>query len=97
MSSLLIKRSRVLIAIVCEVELAFTGWGNPTLPEEFSEIVPYYKNLNTDVPAPSWLIEMAETLVEHKDSARAVKGRYRKSLSTQLHRIVHILTPRPSG
>ena len=82
---------------MCEVELAFTGWGNPTLPEDFSEIVPYYKNLNTEVPAPAWLIEMAEKLVEHKDGARAVKGRYRKSLSSQLHRIVHILTPRPSG
>ena len=82
---------------MCEVELAFTGWGNPTLPEDFSEIVPYYKNLNTEVPAPAWLIEMAETLVEHKDGARAVKGRYRRLLSMRLHCTVQILILRASG
>ena len=68
----------MLSSVLYPVELGFGGWGNPPLPQGFSEIVPYFENYSKDNPVPSWLIEMARMLVEYKDQASEERGKFRE-------------------
>lgn len=60
------------------VEFGFGGWGDPPLPEDFSEIKPYFENFGGCEPVPHWLIEMIDILVEYKDQASIEGSRFRE-------------------
>ena len=61
------------------VEIVFGGWGDPQLPEDFTEIKDYLVALAVDEPIPSWLIEMIDVLVEFKELATNERLKYRMS------------------
>ena len=48
--------------------------------------MPYFENYSKDNPVPSWLVEMARMLVEHKDQASEERGKFRESSSMNRRR-----------
>ena len=63
------------------VQIYFTGWGNPVLPRDFSELKDFFANFNENERIPAWLIDLVDMLLESKDQAEKWSGVYRESRS----------------
>ena len=61
------------------VQIYFTGWGDPVLPRDFSELKDFFANFNENEKIPAWLIDLVDMLLESKDQAEKWSGVYRES------------------
>ena len=67
------------------VQIYFTGWGNPVLPRDFSELKDFFANFNENEKIPAWLTNLVDMLLESKDKAEKWSGVYREpGLTTKL-------------
>ena len=73
----LINMLRSCKLIIFVVEFAFGGWGEPPLPRDFTDIKDYLMTLEAEEPVPSWLIEMADILLECKEPPASENSKYR--------------------
>ena len=60
------------------VECAFGGWGLVSLPEDFSEVKDWLRNMETDEPIPEWIFRLVDVLLEIKGDHETELGKYRK-------------------
>lgn len=70
----IIRKSNVLFP----VQFYFTGWGNPSLPEDFPDLRDFLVNFNENESIPVWVIELVEILLKYCDQAEKDPGVYRE-------------------
>ncbi|KAL5511076.1 hypothetical protein ACEPAH_4291 [Sanghuangporus vaninii] len=60
------------------IELAFGGWGDPPLPETFSEVKDWLGNLEKEKETviPAWIYELVDTLLKIDGDHETELGRY---------------------
>lgn len=60
--------SSLLIQHLPTVNLAFSGWGDPELPESFDDLIPWFKNFEIDhAKVPDWVYTLTNELLEFRD------------------------------
>lgn len=56
------------------VRFAFYGWGNPPLPATCDDIKEYMATLKAVEPAPQWVFDTLDLLLEDKDNMEIHTG-----------------------
>ena len=60
------------------VNVAFGGWGNPTLPGTVDEVVDWWKAFEKDhCKVPDWVYALFERLLDFRDKGEVITCKYR--------------------